>query len=446
MHEIPLSERDGYLTTPGAAWFAFAMTVALMVFDYVDRQVIVSLFPHLKEEWGLSDKQLGGLVSVVSLTVAIGGIPVALIADRMSRVKSIVVMATAWSLATISCMFTRNYGQLLAARAVVGLGEAGYGSVGAGLIASHFPSRMRGALMAGFFASASVGSVLGVMLGGVIAAHWGWKAAFGVVGFPGLAVALLYLFVRDYRTVDLTPKLEAATQSTRAVASHIVKVLARSRTMLWMCIGAPAQVIVIAAVWSWLPSYLNRVHGVSVQDSGVQASLVVLCGAIGSVVWGTLVDRAGRTRPGAKLRMLAVLCLATMLVLGAAFAAPLLGIALAPKTQFALIAVGGFLMTCTVGPAAAIVIDVTHPGVRSTGASVLSLFQNLFGLALGPVITGWLSDAYGLATALAIMPVFGIVAIVAMLMASRTYAADVVGASALPDAAGEAAAPRPALA
>jgi len=227
MHEIPLSERDGYLTTPAAAWFAFAMTVALMVFDYVDRQVIVSLFPHLKEEWGLSDKQLGGLVSVVSLTVAIGGIPVALIADRMSRVKSIVVMATAWSLATISCMFTRNYGQLLAARAVVGLGEAGYGSVGAGLIASHFPSRMRGALMAGFFASASVGSVLGVMLGGVIAAHWGWKAAFGVVGFPGLAVALLYLFVRDYRTVDLTPKLEAATQSTRAAASHIVKVLAR---------------------------------------------------------------------------------------------------------------------------------------------------------------------------------------------------------------------------
>ena len=446
MHEIPLSERDGYLTTPAAAWFAFAMTVALMVFDYVDRQVIVSLFPHLKEEWGLSDKQLGGLVSVVSLTVAIGGIPVALIADRMSRVKSIVVMATAWSLATISCMFTRNYGQLLAARAVVGLGEAGYGSVGAGLIASHFPSRMRGALMAGFFASASVGSVLGVMLGGVIAAHWGWKAAFGVVGFPGLAVALLYLFVRDYRTVDLTPKLEAATQSTRAAASHIVKVLARSRTMLWMCIGAPAQVIVIAAVWSWLPSYLNRVHGVSVQDSGVQASLVVLCGAIGSVVWGTLVDRAGRARPGAKLRMLAVLCLATMLVLGAAFAAPLLGIALAPKTQFALIAVGGFLMTCTVGPAAAIVIDVTHPGVRSTGASVLSLFQNMFGLALGPIITGALSDAVGLQTALAIMPVFGIVAIAAMLMASRTYAADVVGASALPDAAGEAAAPRPALA
>src|SRR6476646_8517249 len=209
---------DAYLFGPGPAWFAFAMTLALMVVDYVDRQVIVSLFPYMKTDWGLSDKQLGALVSVVSVTVALGALPVALFADRASRVKSIVAMATVWSLATISCMFTRGYGQLLAARSLVGLGEAGYGSVGAALIASHFPSRMRGALMAGFFASASIGSVLGVVLGGIIAAHWGWKAAFGVVGFPGLVIALLYLFVRDYRTVELTPRLDKATRSAAGTA------------------------------------------------------------------------------------------------------------------------------------------------------------------------------------------------------------------------------------
>ena len=84
---------------------------------------------------------------------------------------------------------------------MVGFGEAGYGSVGAAVIAGHFPRRMR-ALLAGFFASASVGSVLGVILGGFIATHWGWQAAFGVVGFPGLFLALLDLFVRDYKTVD----------------------------------------------------------------------------------------------------------------------------------------------------------------------------------------------------------------------------------------------------
>ena len=85
----PATADDGYLIGRGEAWFAFAMTIALMLIDYLDRQVIVSLFPYIKAEWGLSDKQLGGLVSVISVTVALGAIPIALIADRYSRVKSI---------------------------------------------------------------------------------------------------------------------------------------------------------------------------------------------------------------------------------------------------------------------------------------------------------------------------------------------------------------------
>src|SRR5262245_31396831 len=103
-------DADGYLVSRSHAWFAFIMTLALMVFDYVDRQIIVSLFPHLKADWGLNDKQLGALVSVVSITVALGALPVALFADRASRVKSVVAMAVVWSLATISCMFARTYG------------------------------------------------------------------------------------------------------------------------------------------------------------------------------------------------------------------------------------------------------------------------------------------------------------------------------------------------
>ena len=418
-------DEDKYLVGPGAAWFAFAMTVALMIVDYVDRQVIVSLFPHLKAEWNLSDKQLGGLVSIVSITVAVGSIPIALFADRVSRVKSIVVMASAWSLATISCMFTRSYAALFAARAVVGLGEAGYGSVGGALIASHFPARMRGTLMAGFFASASVGSVLGVILGGVIADRWGWKAAFGVVGFPGLVLALLYLLVRDYKTVELTPRLDAARHSAGSLTRHIVQVLTRSRTMLWVCIGAPAQLIVVSSVWAWLPSFLVRTEGITPQAAGVKAALVVLAGAAGSVVWGAVVDGVGRRGgPAAKLRTVATLCLATLVVISFSFGAPRLGISLTGQAQFALITLGGLLMTCTIGPAAAAVIDVTHPGVRSTGASILALFQNLFGLALGPFLAGTVSDWVGLQAALTIMPLFGLIAVAAFLRASATYEQD----------------------
>jgi MFS family permease len=407
---------DGYLFGRGHAWFAFAMTIALMVFDYVDRQVIVSLFPFLKAEWGLSDKQLGALVSIVSITVAAGALPVALFADRASRVKSIVVMATVWSVATISCMWTRSFGQLFAARAFVGLGEAGYGSVGAALIASHFPARMRGALLAGFFAAASVGSVLGVMLGGVIAAKWGWQAAFGVVGVPGMLLALLYLKVRDYRTVALAPALDAKRRSIGEAARHIVKALARSRTMLWVCIGGAAQLIVVSALWSWLPSFLNRVHGMAPQQAAIKAAMVVLAGAAGAVIWGVVVDRAGLLKPRRRLAVMAALCLVAMAVLAAAF-----GLSLEPQTQFALIALGGFIATCTIGPVSAIVIDVVHPGLRSTGSSVLALFQNLFGLAAGPFLAGVLSDAWGLVPALTAMPFFALVAVGAFLLAARSY-------------------------
>ena len=411
--------QDGYLFSRGQAWFAFAMTLALMVFDYVDRQIIVSLFPYIKAEWDLSDKQLGALVSVVSVTVALGALPVALFADRVSRVKSIVAMATVWSLATISCLWVRSYGQLVAARAAVGMGEAGYGAVGAALISSHFPSRMRGALMAGFFASASVGSVLGVMLGGAIAARWGWHAAFGVVGLPGLVLALLYLKVRDYRTVRMAPALDARRRSVGEAARHIAKTLARSRTLLWVCIGGAAQLIVVSALWSWLPSFLNRVHGLEPAQAGLKAALVVLCGAAGSVLCGALVDRVGARRPRRKLVAMAVLCVASMGVLVAAF-----GLPLAPATQFGLIALGGFIATCTVGPVSAIVIDVIHPGVRATGCSVLALFQNLFGLAAGPFLAGMLSDAWGLVPALTATPFCALIAAGAFMTAAASYERD----------------------
>jgi MFS family permease len=236
---------------------------------------------------------------------------------------------------------------------------------------------------------------------------------------PGLVLALLYLKVRDYRTVALTPGLDAKRQSLGEAALHIVKMLSRAPTMLWVCIGGAAQLIVVSALWSWLPSYLNRTHGVTPAQAGIQAALVVLCGAAGSVVWGAVVDRVGARRPRRKLAALALLCGISMAVLVVAF-----GLADGASWQFALIACGGFLATCTVGPVSAIVIDVVHPGVRATGSSVLALFQNLFGLAAGPFIAGLLSDAWGLTPALTATPLFALLAAGAFLLAARSYEAD----------------------
>lgn len=418
--DMDTSPQDGYLVGKKQAWFAFAMTFALMMFDYIDRQVVASLFPHIKAAWHLSDKELGGLVSIISIVVAVGSVPVALMADRVSRVKSVVVMATTWSLATISCMFAGSYAQLFAARALVGAGEAGYGSVGAALISSLFPKRLRGALLGGFFAAASLGSVIGVVLGGVIAAHWGWKAAFGVVGVPGLALALLYMLVRDYKTVELTPKLEQATSSVKGTVRHIFSALARIPTLLWVCLGGAMQLIVISAVWSWLPSYLNRFHGMAPDVAAKQAAVVILVSAVGNVFWGYVVDRLALRRPRNKLTSLAVLCVITMLVFLVAFSSWPAG-----ATQIRLILLGSFFMTCTLGTVSGIVIDVIHPGMRSTGSAVLALFQNLLGLAIGPILVGALSDVWGLQQAMEAVSVCSVLAAAFFIVGARCYDQDV---------------------
>jgi hypothetical protein len=111
--------------------------------------------------------------------------------------------------------------------------------------------------------------------------------------------------------------------------------------------------------------------------------------------------------------------------------------ALSAQSQFALISLGGFLMTCTVGPVSAVVIDVVHPGVRATGASVLALFQNLLGLAAGPFITGVLSDALGLETALTIIPAFGLLAALFFVLATRSYETDIQRVRGVPVAVDE---------
>src|SRR5262249_31598251 len=155
------------------------------------------------------------------------------------------------------------------------------------------------------------------------------------------------------------------------VAAHIASTLARTRTLLWLCVGAAMQLIVVSAVWVWVPSYLNRFHGVAPEQAAKQAALVVLLGALGRVGWGGVVGRLAVRRARRKLVGLAVLCVASLVVLLVAFAGPVRG-----PAQFAWIALGGFLMVCTVGVVAAVALDVIHPGVRSTGAAVVSLFQN----------------------------------------------------------------------
>ncbi len=283
------------------AWSVFAVLFALMVVDYIDRQVVVSMFSHLKAQWSLSDSQLGALVSVVSITVALGAVPLSLLADRWSRVKSVFLMALVWSLATISCAFAASYGHLLGARALVGVGEAAYGTVGAALLASLFPARMRSTVLGAFLAAGMMGSVLGVVLGGYITQHWGWQAGFGAVGLPGLVLCVVFLLVvRDYKTVAL-PSSGSANSKQRLSARAVFAELFRPRTALLTCIGAGLNLLVVSTTWAWLPSYLDRYYGMTPAQAGLRTGIVVLVGGIGALVWSVVADRLTTRLPSARL-------------------------------------------------------------------------------------------------------------------------------------------------
>jgi predicted MFS family arabinose efflux permease len=396
----------------------FGIIFALMVVDYVDRQVVVSMFPHLKAQWELSDGQLGALVSVVSITVALGSVPLSLLADRWSRVHSIFLMALVWSAATISCAFAQSYTHLLAARSVVGLGEAAYGSVGAALLASMFPARMRSTILGAFLAAGLIGSVLGVVLGGVIAERWGWQAGFGAVGLPGIALAIVFvLFVRDYKTVAL-PGGSTGTRKTMG-AGAVVAELVRPRTAIVTCMGAGLQLIMVSTTYAWMPSYFNRYYALAPDAAGLKTGIVVLLGGVGAIAWSIVADRLSGRFPRARLYVPAAAAVMTTVFMCIAFAALPPG-----PAQFALILAGAVMMTGSIGPVCAVVVDVVHPALRSTAASVLSLTQNLFGLAAGPLVTGIMSDRYGLPFALSVVPLFCVLAAIVFVLAARTYETD----------------------
>jgi MFS family permease len=138
-------------------WMVFAIIFLLGFLDFAVRQMVVGIFPLLKVDWGLDDKSIGALAAIVPIAVGLSVIPMSLLIDRWSRVKAIFLMALAWSLATIACGLATSFPQLMAARLVVGLGEAAYGPAGFALIAYYFPSRLRATAISGILIGATMG-------------------------------------------------------------------------------------------------------------------------------------------------------------------------------------------------------------------------------------------------------------------------------------------------
>lgn len=195
--EVPAAENSFGSTRPAGRaqlypWLVFALAFGLLLADYMSRQVLSAVFPILKTEWVLTDSQLGSLNGVLALMVGLLTFPLSLLAYRRGRVRSLVLMAALWSIATLLCAVATNYDQMIGARFLVRVGEAAYGSGGIAVVPSVFAPRVHAALSGVFMAGGSFGSVLGVAAGGAIAVHLGWRWSFVTMAVVGLILAALF--------------------------------------------------------------------------------------------------------------------------------------------------------------------------------------------------------------------------------------------------------------
>lgn len=404
------------------AWVVFALTLGLLISDYMSRQVLNAVFPLLKAAWQLSDTRLGSLSSVVAMMVAILTFPLSVLADRWGRVKSIALMAAIWSLATLGCALATNYDQMLTARALVGIGEAAYGSVGIALVLSIFPAYLRSTLTAAFMAGGSFGTVLGMALGGMLAARFGWRWSFGAMAGFGILLVLVYtVTVSEKRLIAGRPAEGPAVRgklAMRASLRTLGKGLFSCRSVKCAYVGSGLQLLVPGALYAWLPSYLNRYYAMAPGKAAVGAAGFVLATGVGMIFCGIVTDLVSKKVPERKWLVAVLYCLLCCASLSIAFHLP------AGTLQIALIGVGMFFSAGACGPSGAMVANLTPSNMHASAFATLTLVNNFLGLAPAAILTGFIADRIGLLGALQIIPFATFISALVFLLGKRSYADD----------------------
>jgi predicted MFS family arabinose efflux permease len=385
-----------------SASLGLAILSFINLFNYLDRYVVSALVESLKHsELALSDAELGSLMSgfliVFTLVAPIFGA----LGDRRSRPRLIAFGVACWSVATALSGFAGSFTALFAARASVGIGEAAYVTIVPSLLADYFPRTQRARVMAIFFCAIPVGSALGYVVGGLVDAHFGWRAAFFVAGVPGLVLAILCLGLRDpprgSQDTDSTPKT-ASQPRPNTIATY--RELLGNKPYALTILGYAAYTFALGGLAFWMPAFLERVRGIPRSEATVSfGAIVVITGFIGTFVGGWLGDYCAKYSKQAYLWISAV---ATLI------AAPFAWFALtaASSTVYLVcMVVAQLFMFLSTGPINASIVNLVRPSQRAS-ANALGVFAiHVLGDVPSPWLIGKVSDAISLAQAVKIVPV-----------------------------------------
>lgn len=355
--------------------------------NYVDRMVLPALAQPIKAEFALSDKQFGLLTGFAFvLLYTFTSLPMARLADQVSRSRVLAVALAFWSLATAACGFVRSYGQLLLARLFVGVGESGCQPIGYALITDYFATGQRATATGWFLVGNSLGVTAGFAIGGWLGQLYGWRTAFIAVGLPGLllALAMLVFLPAHASTSAATRRVEVAPSLWSTVGT-----LLGDRRFRWALAANGVYSFMIFGAIAWLPAFFFRSHGLELRVAGTWAGLAIGVGmAAGMLIGGPVADRLFRRSLAAPQLFCMVAALATALAYLVVFEVPDYRWALVATFFASLIGALGSPTNVTTIQA------LCDPRVRATAAALATLTISMVGIGLAPFVIGALSDAY----------------------------------------------------
>lgn len=235
-------------TSRAYALYALGLLTLINFFNYADRNVVFAVFEPVKRALVLTDQQLGWLGSAYIIVLSVAALPLGVIGDLKTRRAVITFGVGVWSLFTALGGLVRNFGQLFFCRAMVGVGEAGYAPVAQALIVEYFPGKRRAMAIGTYSVGMAIGGLAGVWLGGIVSETFGWRAAFVVMGIPGLILTLLASQLREPRRRPPTP---LRTSLRRFLTKGV-------RRILWY--GRP--ILVFGTFGAALSAWLATVSGV----------------------------------------------------------------------------------------------------------------------------------------------------------------------------------------
>lgn len=363
------------------------MLTVVYTFNFIDRQILVILQEPIKADLGLSDAQLGLLTGFsFALVYVTAGIPIAWLADRANRRNIVAASLAFWSLMTALSGLVQNYGQLLAARLGVGVGEAGGSPPSHSMISDYFPPSSRGTALSFYSMGIYIGVLFGFAAGGWIAENFGWRNAFFVIGIPGILYALVVLWVVK------EPKrgqYDLAGVPAQSSLSETLAGLKRRPTFWYLSVGCAFTAFISYGNGNFMPSFLMRNHGMSLAEVGAILGLISgLSGATGTFLGGFLADRLA-TRDMRWYVWIPILG-------GLSSMIPAYYTLFGENTTLIVAAMipSQILSALYLGPCIATCHNLVSPGMRAMASAILYFVLNLIGLGLGPLTVGILSDLF----------------------------------------------------